>query len=41
MPEAPKATVLKLADLVSYQEGSVVSRTSGPQVVPLSVERLV
>jgi quercetin dioxygenase-like cupin family protein len=26
MPEAPKSQVLKLADLVSYQEGSVVSR---------------
>lgn len=26
MPNAPKAQVLKLADLVSYQEGSVVSR---------------
>ena len=26
MPSAPKAQVLKLADLVSYQEGSVVSR---------------
>ena len=26
MSEAPKSQVLKLADLVSYQEGSVVSR---------------
>jgi quercetin dioxygenase-like cupin family protein len=26
MPNAPKAQVLKLADLVTYQEGSVVSR---------------
>ena len=26
MPIAPKSQVLKLADLVSYQEGSVVSR---------------
>jgi quercetin dioxygenase-like cupin family protein len=26
MSEAPKSQILKLADLVSYQEGSVVSR---------------
>lgn len=26
MPAAPKSTILKLAGLVSYQEGSVVSR---------------
>ena len=26
MPSAPKSQVLKIADLVSYQEGSVVSR---------------
>jgi len=26
MPTAPKSQILKLADLVSYQEGSVVSR---------------
>ncbi len=26
MPAAPKSTILKIADLVSYQEGSVVSR---------------
>src|SRR5512146_3241192 len=26
MPSAPKAQVLKLADLVSYQDGSIVSR---------------
>jgi quercetin dioxygenase-like cupin family protein len=26
MPSAPKSQVLKLADMVSYQEGSVVSR---------------
>jgi quercetin dioxygenase-like cupin family protein len=26
MPSAPKSKVLQLADLVSYQEGSVVSR---------------
>ena len=26
MPSAPKAEVLKLADLVTYQDGSVVSR---------------
>ena len=26
MSEAPKSQVLKLADLVSYQEGSVISR---------------
>jgi quercetin dioxygenase-like cupin family protein len=26
MPAAPKSQVLKLADLVAYQEGSVVSR---------------
>ena len=26
MPDAPKSQVLKMADLVSYQDGSIVSR---------------